>query len=231
MSSGESSWFSYLPTWLVQEHKDERARQREMQSDLRQNQRDLMRQKGRLETQQKEMKRAAERHMKAGDMGKAKRQYQNIARIDRDIQQLDNCLNDVTAMNNSAMIAGSQFNMMNATKNMTRAMRSGPGFNQQRQAIQEYSMAKEQRKMTQEMMQDMMYQSDSDEDEEGESINSRAEEMMRRAQDKMNLESGNVPIEGEEFIGLAGAPQVPMQDPAEMVKEGQSPLKNRSKRS
>lgn len=218
MSSEGGSWLDYVPSFLVQESKSRQTRQRELQVGLRQNQRDLMRQKGRLESQRKEMEKAAERHVRAGDDQKARRQYQNIARVDRDIQQLDACLNDVTSMNNSSMIAGSQQKMMDATRAMTRAMNSGPGLQQQRNAIQEYSIAREQQKMNRELMQDMMYQSDSDEDDEGESVSSRANEMLEKARDKINLENGNVPLDGEEFIGMIGAPQIPTQDPAEMIR-------------
>lgn len=232
MSSG--GWTSYMPSWMIQESKDERTRQAETQADLRQNQRDLMRQRSRLESKQREVKRAAERNLKNGDTRKAKQQYQCLARMERESDQLDAYLNDITSMSNSAAIAGSQQVMMKATQSMTRAMKSGPNLQQQRQAIQEYSMEREQSKMTREMMQDMMYQSDSEEDDDGESIGSRAEEMMQRAQDKMNLESGNGSLEGSDgkFIGLVGAPQIPMQDPAEMVEFAkQKPSFNRSKQN
>lgn len=222
MSSEGGSWLDYVPSFLVQESKSKQTRQQELQVGLRQNQRDLIRQKDRLEKQRGEMEKAAERHMRAGDERKANQQYQNIARIDRDIQQLGSCLNDVTSMNNSAMIAGSQQNMMDATRAMTRAMNSGPGLQQQRSAIQEYSIAREQQKMNRELMQDMMYQSDSDEDDDGESVSSRADEMMQMARDKINLESGNVALDGGDFIGVIGAPQIPSQDPAEMIRTASS---------
>ena len=225
--SASSDWLSVFPSWLVQTSEDERTRQHKTQSELRQSQRDLMRQKAKLETQKTAMAKAAESHLKRGDVQRAKAQYTNVARVDRDIQELEKCLGDVTTMSNSTLVVGGRHAVMRATDSMTRAMTSGPGFEQQRQALQSYAAAKEQQKMNNEMFADMAYGSEDEEDEDGESVAGRAEEMMNRAQDRISLASGSMPFQGEDFISIPGAPQIPTQSPADLIRERRPSAKNR----
>ena len=209
----EALW-NMTPSWLVQKHKDERTRQNEMQSDLRQSQRDLIRQKRSMEKQRVAQDNVARTHLRNGRTQQARAAYQGVARIEQEIARLDKQIQDVTMMTNSAVASGSQRTMMNATQTMTRAMRSGPGMQEQHNIMREYAVSKEQEKMAREMLEDVMYQSDSDDEEllEGGGM-SRADELMQRAQDEQMLGSGA----GSSSTFIYGLPDVPSQDPASML--------------